>query len=138
MKSNVVSEPELCSQPQKLFRTYVKVPTESKLLKGSNALILDIPLFIQKGTVAIWAFWWLADKGIRVEYSKGISEACKEINEYVTSGKLSVKQAAQMVFDMRQEYLVWARKKSSTLGQIFATAMKPPDLRFDKYLKKCS
>lgn len=43
-----------------------------------------------------------------------------------------------MAFDMRQQYLVWAREKSSTLGRIFAAAMKPPDLRFDKYLNKYS
>ncbi|KAI1346400.1 hypothetical protein F5Y01DRAFT_319767 [Xylaria sp. FL0043] len=121
-----------------LFGTYVKVPTESQLLKASNTLILDIPLFILKGTVAIWAFWFLADKGIRIEYAKGVSEACKEINQYVAGGKLTVKEAAQMAFDMRQQYLVWAREKSSTLGQIFAAAMKPPDLRFDKYLNKYS
>lgn len=92
MKSNVASEPEFPSQPQNmLFGTYVKVPTESQLLKAGSSLAVDIPLFILKGTVAIWAFWFLTDKGIRVEYAKGVSEACKEINQYVADKKLTVK-----------------------------------------------
>lgn len=139
MKSNVADEPDIPTQHQNvLFGTYVKVPTESQLLQVDNELLLKISLFILKGTVALWAFWWLPDSSVRLEYAKGVSETCKEIREYVGRGALSARQAAQMAFDMRQQYLVEARQKSSTLGQIFATAIKPADLRIDKYLNKYS
>ncbi|KAI0972086.1 hypothetical protein F4678DRAFT_479067 [Xylaria arbuscula] len=141
MKSNVASEPDMPSQAQEvLFGTYVKVPAESDLLEVEvdNDLLVDIALFILKGTVALWAFWWLPDSSIRLAYQKGVSETCKEIKEYVSQGKFSLREAAQTAFDMRQQYLVWAREKSSTLGQIFATAIKPADLKIDKYLNKYS
>ncbi|KAI0404132.1 hypothetical protein F4802DRAFT_607591 [Xylaria palmicola] len=139
MKSNVASEPDFPSNPQEvLFGTYVKVPAESQLLAVDSSLIMDIALFILKGTVAIWGSWWLRDAPVRREYAKALSAACQEIKDYVAQGKLTLDEAVQKAFDMRQQYLVWAREKSSTLGQIFASSIKPADLRIDKYLNKYS
>lgn len=139
MKSNVASEPEFAPQPQTvLFGTYVKVIGDSPRQRIEDAMVVNSALFILKATVVLWGFWMLPDSSVRLDYQKAVSETCTEIKEYVRDGKFSAHQAAQMAFDMRQQYLVWARQHSSTMGQIFAASIKPADLRIDKYLNKYS
>lgn len=143
MKSAVASEPESASQPRNvLFGTYVKVPVLSQELEADENLLnenaLTISLFILKASVTVWAFWLIPDGPVRAEYAKAVAKSCNEILEYVSKKEFTLEQAVQMAFDMRQQYLVWAREKSSGLGQFFASAMKPADLKIDRYLNSKS
>ncbi|PHH66216.1 hypothetical protein CDD81_7809 [Ophiocordyceps australis] len=118
IKNDVADKAQVFSPlPSVLFGTYVKVPTEPKLLQANPALALRMSLFILKGTAAFWAFYMLPDSAARLEYSKAVAEGCKEITEYVAQSKLKVEEGVQMALNLRQQLLVWARQKSSALGQ---------------------
>ncbi|QPH11442.1 hypothetical protein C2857_003197 [Epichloe festucae Fl1] len=134
MKSRLADEIRMpVSPPPCLFGTYVKKP-----IRPNSIQDVELLLNVLKGTVAIWAFWWLPDSSIRLQYADAVSEACKELKEQVARGTMSVAEGAQKAFDMRQQFLVQTRQKSSALGTVVAAAIKPAGLRLDKYLNKYS
>lgn len=134
MKSRLADEISMPVSPQPiLFGTYVRKP-------GRPTDILDVEIWLNllKGAVAIWAFWWLPDSPTRLQYEVAVSEACKELKKQVARGTMSVAEGAQKAFDMRQQFLVQTRQKTSAIGSVVAAAMKPAGLRIDKYLNKYS
>lgn len=138
MKSAVASEPGSPSQPQNvLFGTYVKVPVLSQELEADEKQLDEIltrAVFVLKATVTFWAFSFIPDAPVRAEYAKAVAASCNEILEYVSKKVLTPEKAVQMAFDMRQQYLVLTREKSSGFGKFIASVMKPPDLKIDRYL----
>lgn len=108
----------------------------SGTLSADQESLLSTALFALKGTAIIWGHWVLKDAPVRVEYSRSVAEATRDILSRVRSGAVTSADAAAEAHSMRNNYLIGMRNRSSPLGVMIARALKPAGGQYDYFLNK--
>lgn len=77
-----------------------------------------------ESTATNYAFRFIPDARVRLDYQKQIKAMSNEIYERVSSGKLSASQGARQASDLRNIVMDSMRGRSSEIAQAYAVKMK--------------
>ncbi|WEW59599.1 hypothetical protein PRK78_005073 [Emydomyces testavorans] len=143
MKRALVANPQEIPGAENLKGLYVKILTPSSVEATTHAGTTAIPpsllttaFFALKGTVIIWCRWILKDANVREAYRKAVATATDDILKRVDSGEYTATAGAEKAHEMRNQYLIGMRDKTSPPGLLVARSIKPAGGSYEYYLDK--